>query len=261
MRISRLLTLWSLFFIPTISNAQTPDSTKAQAQDFVHDVLHGLLGPNWNLSAFGGFSTGDRFVLQQAANTVDGQRALQPATGYSVGAGAGVDILLRMGVRANYTFTSSNLNFKTDDGTGSNALNINDVGTLRSHTASLEIMRYMLPWRAAINPYGTLGIQGTWWVLDEKSALVRSNGTTPFALGPLFSFGVQVKATENLGARLDLSLASGRNPFTGNTSFRALSGPTIDESSSTSRTEYRLAGVYHFGKSKSATPPSPVAHK
>lgn len=250
-----------LVALPTTSSAQARDSVKADADDFVHDVLHALLRPNWNVSAHGGFSAGDRFVLQRADNTIDGQRALEPATGYNVGVGAGVDILLRMGFRANYTFTSSNLNFKTDDGTGSSALNINDVGTLRSHTASLEVMRYMLPWRAAINPYGTLGIQGTWWVLDEKSPLVRSNGTTPFALGPLFSFGVQVKATENLGARLELSLASGRNPFTGSQSFRALSGPTIDEPSSTSRTEYRLAGVYHFGKSKSALTQSPVAHK
>jgi len=247
--------------IPTISSAQAPDSTKEQAQDFVRDVLHALLGPNWNVFAHGGFATGDRFVLQRAANTLDGQRALEPATGFNVGLGAGVDILMRMGFRVNYTFSSSGLNFKTDDGTGSDALNVNDVGTVKTHTLALEVMRYMLPWRAPITPYGTLGIQGTWWVLDEKSPLVTSNGTTPFALGPVFSFGVQVKATDKWSGRLEASLSSGHNPFTGNSSFRALSGQTIDESTSQSRTEYRLAGVYHFGKAKAATGTSPVAHK
>jgi hypothetical protein len=250
-----------LVAMPTISRAQA-DSTKAEAEDFIRDVIRALGGPNWNAFAHGGFTTGHRFVLQHAANTVDGQRALQSATGYNLGLGAGVDILLRMGFRANYTFTSSGLNFKTDDGNGSDALNIDDVGTLKTHTLALEVMRYMLPSRAAITPYGTLGIQGTWWVLDEKSPLVISNGTTPFAIGPLFSFGVQVKAAEHWSGRAEISLSSGHNPFTGNTSFRALSGPTIEEPSSVNRTEYRLAGVYSFGKSKKAPPaPTPVAQK
>ena len=47
----------SLVALPTISNAQAPDSTKAEAQDFVRDVLRGLLGPNWNLFAHGGLTT------------------------------------------------------------------------------------------------------------------------------------------------------------------------------------------------------------
>jgi len=253
--------LGSLVALPTISSAQA-DSTKAEATDFVRDVIKALIGPNWNAYAHGGFTTGHRFVLQHAANTLDGQRALQSATGYNLGLGAGVDILLRMGFRMNYSFTSSNLNFKTDDGNGSDALNIDDVGRLKTNTLSLEVMRYMLPSRAAVTPYGTLGIQGTWWSLSEKSPLVTSNGAgTPFAIGPLFSFGVQVKAAEHWSGRAEMALSSGHNPFTGNQSFRALSGPTIDEPTTVSRTEYRLAGVYHFGKSKTFAPPTPVAHK
>jgi hypothetical protein len=253
--------LCPLVALPTTSSAQAKDSLKAEAQDFVHDVLHALIGPHWNVFAQGGFATGERFVLQRAANTVDGQRALEPSTGFNIGIGAGADILLRMGVRANYTFASNGLSFKTDDGTGSNALNIDDVGTLKTHTLALEVMRYMLPSRSVFTPYGTLGIQARWWVLDEKSPLVLSNGATPFAFGPLFSFGVQAKATDHWSGRLELSLTSGHNPFTGSNSFRALSGPTIDEPSGVSRTEYRLAGVYHFGRAKSIMGTAPVAHK
>lgn len=252
----------SLVATPTISKAQAADSTKEQAQDFVHDVLRALLGPNWNLFAHGGVTTDDRFLLQRAVNPIDGERALQSATGFAIGGGAGVDILVRMGFRASYTYTSRDLNFKTNNGNGSNALNIDDVGTLKTHTAALEVMRYMLPTRAAINPYGTLGIQGSWWVLDEKSPLVTSSGaSTQFSGSPLFSFGVQFKASDKWSGRLEAALSSGRNPFTGNRSFRAFAGPTIDEPTSISRTDFRLAGVYHFGRPKMPRATSPVAHK
>jgi opacity protein-like surface antigen len=252
----------SLVAMPTMSEAQVPDSTKEEAKDFVHDVLRGLLGPDWNLFAHGGLSTDDRFLLQQAVIPSDGERALQSGTGFAVGGGAGVDVLLRLGFRASYTFTSSNLNFKTNNGNGSNALDIDDVGTLKSHIAALEVIHYMLPSRAAINPYGTLGIQGTWWVLDEKSPLVTSSGaSTPFSISPLFSFGVQFRASDKWSGRLETTLSSGHNPFTGNKSFRSLAGPVIDEPSSISRTAFHLAGVYHFGKPKMPSVKAAVAHR
>jgi hypothetical protein len=250
----------SLFALPAISTAQAPDTTKEQAQS-VHDILRGLLSPNWNLFLHGGFTSGERFALQHAVNTLDGERALRSSTGFNVGAGGGVDILLRMGLRASYTFTSSNLNFKTDNGNGSDALDIDDVGRLKSSTVSVEVMRYMLPSSAGINPYGSFGVQGTWWSLDEKSPLVASNDATPFSGSLVFSFGVQVKATDNLSGRLEATLYGGHNPFTGNTSFRALSGPSIDEPTSIGRTDYRIAGVYHFGKPKPAAAPATVAKK
>ena len=252
----------SLVAMPAISNAQAADSTKDQAEDFAHDVLHALLGPNRNVFLQGGFTSGDRFVLQQAANTIAGERALWASTGYNVGFGVGVDFLLRQGLRASYTFSSRGLNFKTNNGNGSDALDIDGVGTLKSNTATLEVMRYMLPTRATINPYGTLGVHATWWSLDEKSPLVTSNGAgTPFSFSPLFSFGVQFRPSSNWSGRLEATLSGGRNPFTGNKSFRALSGPTIDEPSSINRTDYRLAAVYNFGKRGTPTATSPVAHK
>jgi|SRR5436190_3840877 len=258
-----LALLCSLVAVPTISKAQVPDSTKEQAQDFVHDVLRALIGPNWNLFAHGGVTTDDRFLLQQAPNPSDGQRSLQSATGFDIGGGAGVDILLRMGFRASYTYRSSDLNFRTDNGNGSKALNIDNVGTLKSQTVALEVMRYMLPSRAAITPYGTIGVQGTWWLLDEKSPLVTGTGaSTPFSLSPLFSFGVQFKASHKLSARLEAVLSSGHNPFTGNKSFRSLAGgPLIDEPTGIARTDFRLAGVYHFGRPKMPSAPSALTHE
>jgi opacity protein-like surface antigen len=252
----------SLVAMPTIAQAQAADSTKEHAQDFVHDVLRALFGPNWNLFAHGGVTTSDRFLLQQVSTPIVGERALQSATGWDVGGGAGVDILLRTGFRASYTFTSSKLNFRTDNGNGSGALNIDDVGQLKSQTLALELIRYMLPTRAAINPYGTLGIQGTWWTLDDKSPLITGSGaSTPFSVSPLFSFGVQFKASNRVSARLEATLFGGHNPFTGNKSFRSLTGQTIDEPPSVQRTAFRVAGVYHFGRSKMPTVPATVTHE
>jgi hypothetical protein len=255
----------SLIAMPTLSKAQAPDSTRGQqkekAQDFVHDVLRALLGPNWNLFAHTGLTTDDRYLLQQATNPTEGQRALQSGTGFDIGGGAGVDILLRMGFRASYTFTSRDLNFRTDNGDGSNALNVDNVGTLKSNTVALEVMRYMLPWGAAITPYGTLGVQGTWWGLHSKSSLLTSNGASPFSVSPLFAFGVQFKASAKFSARLEATLSSGHNPFSGNRSFVSLAGPVIDEPTGVGRTDFRLSGVYHFGRPKMPSLPAAVAHE
>jgi len=236
----------SLVALPMSSNAQAPDTLTDQPQNFMRDVVGHLFGPHWNMFLHSGWTTSDRLVLQQAAAPVDAQRSLETSSGFNVGGGAGVDILAHMGLRFNYTYTSSDLNFKTDHGNGANTLDINGVGTLQSHTIALEVMRYMLPARAAFNPYGTLGVQGTWWQLSEKSPLVRASGGSPFAVGPLFSFGTQIRAADHWSGRLEMAMSSGHNPFTGTKSFRALSGPTIDEPTGLSRIDFRIAGVYHF---------------
>ena len=252
----------SLVVAPTISKAQVADSTRDKPQDFVRDVVRALFGPNWNLFAQGGATTSDRFLLEQAVNPIDGQRALQSATGFAVGGGAGVDILLRTGFRASYTYASSKLNYRTNNGDGSKALNIDDVGTLKSQTLALELIHYMLPWRATINPYGTLGIQGTWWLLDEKSPLVTGVGaSTPFSVSPLFSFGVQLKPSQKWSVRLEATLSGGHNPFTGNKSFRSAAGPAIDEPSSVNHTDFRLAAAYYFGQSKVTSTTPALTHE
>ena len=247
---------------PTISRAQVRDSTKDDAKAFVHGVMRALLGPNWNLFAQGGVTTSDRLLLAQAPNPSDGLRSLQTATGYDFGGGVGVDILLRTGVRLSYDYGSSNLNFRTNNGDGSKALNIDDVGRLKSQTLALELIHYMLPTRASINAYGTLGVHGTWWLLDEKSPTITGVGAaTPFSFSPLFSFGVLVKPSHHWSARLEATLAGGRNPFTGNRSFRSLAGPVIDEPTSLNRTDFRLAAVYHFGKPKMPSAPATMTHE
>lgn len=267
------LCLCVLSLMPTVAKAQAAaatrqaidttrqaiDSTSKQSDDLFHDLMRGLAGPNWNLAVHGGVTPSERFLLQQAVDPTLGKRSLQTATGYNVGAGVGVDALANIGLRATYTFSSSNMNFRTDNGNGSNALNMNDVARLKANTLTLEALRYMLTPRAMINPYGSLGIQTTWWGLSEKSPFVTSAGAgTPWSISPLFTFGVQVKASSYWGARVEAVMAGGRNPFTGQHSFQSNLGQTIDEPASINQLAFRIAAVYHFGK-PTLTIPAPAA--
>jgi hypothetical protein len=234
-----------LVAVPVKSSAQT----KEDAEDFVEDVLWGIFGPNQNLFIHGGASTNGRFVLQSPVGSGGGQRALRGDDAFSVGAGVGVDILLRTGSRLTYTYTHSDLVFRTDNGDDSHALDMNDIGELRSHAVSLEVMRYMLPARADITPYATAGIVGAWWVLDEESDMVvPSGGSTQFRPGGLATFGLQGKLNDHVSARLEGSFASVRNPFTGNESFRALGGTTLDEPTRVGKNDFRVIVVYHFSR-------------
>lgn len=248
----------------TIARAQATDTTGKESDNFLRDLMHGLVtGPNWNMFVQGGLTNSERFLLQQTTVPAVGQRSLQTAAGYNVGAGFGVDLLLHLGLRASYTFASSDMDYRTDNGNGSSNLNVDNVARLKSHTVTVEALRYMLTTRSVISPYGGLGIQATWWALDEKSPLVTSSGAgTPFGMSPLFSFGVQAKASNHWSGRLEAIMAGGHNPFTGNTSFQSNGGQTIDEAGSVNQTSFRLAVVYHFGRPKvTASAPTMAQHQ
>jgi outer membrane protein W len=233
-----------------------PARTAAQArdeEDTGFDVMRALFGAGRNLFVHGGLTTSGRLMLQGAAG--GGERALKSEDGFNLGAGVGVDILPRVGIRLSYTYTTGNLAFRTDDGDGSNALDIADVGTLRSHVAAVELIRYMLSTRASITPYGSAGLVGAWWVLDDESGFVAApTGSTQFRFGALATIGVQLRMAERVSTRFEAVSSSVRNPFTGNESFQAAGGATVDEPTRVNRTDFRLVGVYHFGRREPLRP-------
>jgi opacity protein-like surface antigen len=231
---------------PARSYAQREDP-----EDFNRDVLRAFLHSSWNVYLHGGLTNHSRFMLQRPGPAVPGagERALRSEGGYNVGIGAGVDILLRTGFRMSYTYSSNDLNFRTDNGDGSFDLDINDVASLSSHTVTAEIIRYMLPARSGFTPYGSAGFVGTWWGLDQTTELVvPAGGSTQFRFGAIGSIGLQAKLAENWFLRLEDAFATIRSPFTGDESFRALGGATIDEPTRITKTDFRLAAVYRFGK-------------
>jgi len=224
---------------------------KEDPQDFIHDVFGAIFNPNWHVALGGGLTTNGQLMLQRPSPLAAGERALETNTGGNFTAGAGVDILLRMGFRAAYTFTSNTLEFTTSNGDGTHTLDLGSVATLKSHTASVEIVRYMLPARALFTPYATAGLQGTWWQLsDETVAVDAAGGSTQFRWGGLVTFGFASSFWNHWGARIEATKAGIGSPFSGRNSFRAPSGWTIDEPTSVGQSNYRLMGVYYFAMPK-----------
>lgn len=232
--------------------ASVPTTTRAQNgndnDETIRHLFSALFGPNWNVFAHGGASTNGRFLLQGPVAPSGGQRALRADNSWNVGGGAGVDLLPRVGVRLSYTYTNSDLSYRTDDGDGSEVLDVDDTGSLRSHIAAIEIIRYMFPARTSLTPYASAGVLGTWWVLDEESLLVTAGGgSTQFRFGALASFGVQFTIGGGVHGRLEIASQSVRNPFTGDESFLAAGATTIDEPGRVNKTDFRLAILHSFG--------------
>jgi hypothetical protein len=222
-----------------------------EPEDFVRDVLGAIFGPNWNLSLHGGLTRHGTFLLQRPASATSAaeERAVRTEGGFDIGAAAGVDFLLRTGMRLSYTFASADLAFRDYSGNDSELLDRDELGTLDSHVATVEIMRYMLPPSVSITPYFTAGLVGTWWVLDDEAALIEpTGGRTQFRFGGIVSLGLQARLTDKLTARLEATSASVRNPFTGRESYRAMGGTTIDEPGRVGNNDYRFALVYALGK-------------
>jgi hypothetical protein len=221
---------------------------KEDAESF-GDLVGGLAGANWNLFLHGGSTSNGLILLQRTG--LAGERALRTENSWNLGAGIGVDLLKSTGLRASYTYSSGDLSWITDLGTGSEALNVPKVSTLTTHVADLELINYMTPARAAIAPYAAVGLTGSWFTVDSSStAVLRSGGSPQFRWGGVASFGMQFHVSDGLFTQLEASSHSLGNPFAGEHSFTAPGGTTIDEPRRLNKTDFRIVFVYRFGNGK-----------
>jgi hypothetical protein len=224
---------------------------KDEPEDFMKDVLSQIFGPNWNVYLQGGVSTGSRFLLQRPilpAGVLPGEQSVETKTGWNIGIGGGGDYLLRQGFRFSYLYGKNDIKFRTNNGDGSSNLDVETNAKLHSNTLGIELIRYLLPSRATITPYGTLGVLGNWYGLDTSPLVQAPGGTSQFSLGATIAFGLQVREWEHLGVRLEASSLTLGNPFTGKNSFRTVGAVPFDEPSSIGRWDYRLVGTYYFQK-------------
>jgi hypothetical protein len=234
----------SLMASPVTSSAQDQDGQDQDGADAVTQFFSAFLTSDWNAFLNGGLTRNGRFMLQRDPG---GERALRSTGGYNLGIGAGVDVLPRTGFRFAYTFTGSDLAYRTDNGDGSEALDIDDVGGLRNHLLSLEVMRYMLPAKSSFTPYFTAGVLGSWWVLDEESDFITApGGSTQFGVGAMGSFGVQFAFDDHWDGRAEITRGTTRNPFSGKESFQSLGGITMEEPTRVGKNDFRLVAVYRF---------------
>jgi hypothetical protein len=247
--LSLLSTLTPLLFITSPIEAQQDEGPRTS------DIFGAVLHSSWDLFLTGGASSQGRFLLQQVGG--GRQRAVTGSNGFTAGGGVGFDFLPRSGARLSYTFSASDLAFRTDDGNDTEDLDVDDGGMLHRHVASAEIIRYMFPARGSVTPYGSAGLLAAWWVLDnEPSIAVTSGNSTLFRWGALGSFGVQFQFSGHSAGRVELSSSTIRSPFTGKESFVVPGGTTIDEPTRVSQADIRFVAVYYFSKPTDARVPA-----
>ncbi|HEY0810027.1 MAG TPA: outer membrane beta-barrel protein [Longimicrobiales bacterium] len=241
-----------LLLAPALGQAQA----KENADDFGNDVLNAVFGSHWNVFLHAGTNSHGRFLLQRVpiGDGATGERKVRTHGGYTVGGGAGVDILQRTSLRFEYVYGNSDLAFRTDIGNGSEILDVDDLGQMATHSISVEILRYMLPSRAAFTPYGTIGLVGVWWQLNDVEDEIDARDNSEFRVGAQASFGLKVKATSHFDVRLEAASSSVRNPFTGRESYRVLSGLTMEEPTRVSKSAIRFAAIYNFSKPEKQQP-------
>jgi outer membrane protein W len=230
------------------AGAQSTQSTQSSTNDsYVTDMLSALTHKSrWSLSGNLATSSYGTFLMQ---NTPAGERALRGGRQLGWGLASGFDITDKLGARLGWTYTNTNMQFKDFSGTGSNLLDVENLGKLKSNIAALDLVHYFVGSRSLIAPYAGAGLAGVWSSLgSENAALITPGGSQQFHMGINANVGVQVRVIPQLFGRLEWNTMGTHNPFNGNRSYKTAGGSTFDEPSRVSKTEWRFAAAYYLGK-------------
>ena len=208
--------------------------------------------PRWNFNVHGGWGGYGRFLLQNPTQDPFDfrQRSLRGKDAFTIGAGIGATPLPRVGFRFSYQYTTGNLEWRDDTGTGTELLDSGEIADIRQHMLGFELIRYLLLETSRISPYATGGFTGSWWKMQPEGtlALRAPDSSTQFRWGAMGTIGLHYMFTQAFRVRLEVAGASIGNPFTGRDSFIALNGRTIDEPTRVRKTDLRLALQYSWGK-------------
>lgn len=221
------------------------------AQGLHEDSSRWVFGlSRWTLEVHGGAGTFGRFLLEAptTGSTPGAEREVSAEKGFAVGGAIGATVLPRTAVRLTYTHTSSDFVYRDDSGTGSAALDVDDLGGVATHMLSGELTRFLVAEANSIVPYASAGFVASWWSLDEAASGVQApGGTTQFRWGGMATLGLQFRVSSRFRVRFEAASASVRNPFRGSESFTTVEGVTIDEPNRVSKSDYRIVLVYGFG--------------
>ena len=246
MRLStRMLALACVAAVASSAGAQ---STQNSTNDsYVTDMVTSLTDASrWSLSANLGTNRYGTFLMQ---NVPGGERALRGDSPFGWGLAAGFDITDKLGMRLGWTYTNTNMQFKDYSGTGSDFLDSDDLGKLKSNIAALDVVHYFVGSRSLIAPYAGAGVAGVWSALGpEGPQLITPGGSQQFHLGINANVGVQIRIIPQTFGRIEWNTMGTRNPFTGNRSYKSTVGQTFDEPSRINKTEWRFAATYYFGE-------------
>jgi opacity protein-like surface antigen len=229
------------------SPAGAQDTQNSTNDSYVTDMVTSLTDASrWSLAGNLGFNRYGTFLMQKVP---EGQRALRGDHQFAWGLAAGYDITDKLGLRLGWTYTNTNMQFEDYSGTGSDLLDSDDLGKLKSNVAALDVVHYFVGSRSLIAPYAGAGVAGVWSALGpEGPALITAGGSQQFHFGINANVGVQVRIIPQLFGRAEWNSMGTRNPFTGNRSYKTTVGDTFDEPSRVSKTEWRFAAAYYFGE-------------
>jgi outer membrane protein W len=242
---TRMLALACGVAVGSPAGAQNTQNTTNDS--YVTDMVTSLTDASrWSLA--GNLAT-NRYGTFLTQNVPGGERALRGDRHFAWGLAAGYDITDKLGMRLGWTYTNTNMHFEDYSGTGSDLLDSDDLGKLKSNVAALDVVHYFVGSRSLIAPYAGAGVAGVWSSLGpEGPALITPGGSQQFHFGLNANVGVQVRIIPQLFGRAEWNSMGTRNPFNGNRSYKTTVGSTFDEPSRVSKTEWRFAAAYYFGE-------------
>jgi hypothetical protein len=241
-----------------------PAHTASAQERSVRDLAAWLFNMrNYNVGINGGIGNYGRFLLENPTRSVAdfNERELRGLGAWTVGGEFGANILPRVGAQLSFNYTHSNLEWRTDNGNGSEIFDTGKVTGLSHYVLGLEVIRYLLLENSRVSPFGSVGVLATWWNMSDDEddnifddTLAKPDGSSFFRWGGTGSVGLQFRVAKQWRARLEAQTASIGNPFSGRSSYVSVFGRTIDEPSRVRKTYFKLGILYAFGKPRSPLP-------
>lgn len=185
------------------------------------------------MSVFGGASYIGRFVEQgfdSGQRELKGKKLSNGVGGVAVGAVAG-----RNAGQVAVFFLPTTLRWRDDTGTGSDALDEDDVIDIDAYVVSGEFVRYLASAEEhTVVPYTMTGVTATYWKLDDTSGPIRGAGSDGdddalFKFGVTAGFGAQIQPGGPWSVKIGVVTSKLGNPFSGKDSFQPVDGQTFDE--------------------------------
>jgi hypothetical protein len=165
-----------------------------------------------------------------------------------LGLAAGFDITDKLGMRLGWTYTNTNMQFKDYSGTGSDFLDSDDLGKLKSNIAALDVVHYFVGSRSLSRrtPVPALPACGRHSVPRAAAHHPRRLAAVPHGhqcerrrADSDHPSDVRAHRVEHHGDA---------EPIHGNRSYKSTVGDTFDEPSRINKTEWRFAAAYYFGE-------------